>query len=257
MPLAERVWPATVFVVVDDDRIRADLGELLASEGLTVVGYATCEAFLDAYRPGQVAYLLIDAYLPGTSGLELLKQLTDEGHMLPAIMITGRGAVSMAIKAMKAGASDFIEKPVGRDVLLVGRGLGGAVGGGLRRHGRGDDRLVGGALDDGVALRHDLDFDRGEHVDRRRLHAEAEEESGVNSAEHQPSDQPDPSPRRDDPGFAADRRVDHGRAPSPSIAVRAADGAGAAVRDACRSVRKAMRVIPLVARRSMISTTVP
>ena len=60
-------------------------------------------AVLEAHRPGGVACRLIDAYLPGMSGLELLKQLTDEGHMLPAISITGRGAVSMAVEAMKGG----------------------------------------------------------------------------------------------------------------------------------------------------------
>ncbi len=79
-----------------------------------------CEAFLEAYRPGREGCLLVDAYLPGMSGLELLQQLHDAGDRLPAIMITGNGDVPMAVQAMKAGASDFIEKPIGRAELLAG-----------------------------------------------------------------------------------------------------------------------------------------
>jgi two-component system CheB/CheR fusion protein len=63
--------------------------------------------------------LLIDAYLPGMSGLELLTKLHDDGHQLPSIMITGNSDVPMAVEAMKAGALDFIEKPVGRDELIA------------------------------------------------------------------------------------------------------------------------------------------
>ena len=81
--------------------------------------YASSEAFLDAYRPGRDACLLVDAYLPGMSGLELLERLDDAGHRLPTIMITGNSDVPMAIRAMKAGAFDFIEKPVGGGELLA------------------------------------------------------------------------------------------------------------------------------------------
>jgi two-component system CheB/CheR fusion protein len=62
---------------------------------------------------------LIDAYLPGMNGLELLQRLHDLGDRLPAIMITGNADVSMAVQAMKAGASDFIEKPIGPSELLA------------------------------------------------------------------------------------------------------------------------------------------
>ena len=65
------------------------------------------------------ACLLIDAYLPGMSGLELLQRLRDAGDRLPAIMITGNSDVPMAVQAMKSGASDFIEKPVGRAELIA------------------------------------------------------------------------------------------------------------------------------------------
>ena len=92
---------------------------MLEDDGRVVESYASCEAFLDAFDPGKSACLLIDAYLPGMSGLELLEKLHDEGHRLPAIMITGNADVPMAVKAMKAGALDFIEKPIGREELIA------------------------------------------------------------------------------------------------------------------------------------------
>ena len=88
--------------------------------GRVVDDYASCEAFLKAFDPGKSACLLIDAYLPGMSGLELLEKLHNEGHHLPAIMITGNADVPMAVQAMKAGALDFIEKPIGREELIAG-----------------------------------------------------------------------------------------------------------------------------------------
>jgi two-component system CheB/CheR fusion protein len=134
MPIARAPQPgeaasslAPVIFIVDDDReIRYGFRAVLEEAGRTVEDYASCEEFLEAYRPGREACLLIDAYLPGMSGLELLQRLRDEGHKLPAIMITGNSDVSMAVQAMKAGASDFIEKPIGRSELLasVERALG-------------------------------------------------------------------------------------------------------------------------------------
>jgi two-component system CheB/CheR fusion protein len=108
-----------IFVVDDDSHVREAMRTVLEESGHTVETYSTCEAFLDAYRPGREACLLIDAYLPGMSGLELLQQLNDAGHRLPSIMITGKSDVPMAVQAMKAGAFDFIEKPVGHGELLA------------------------------------------------------------------------------------------------------------------------------------------
>jgi two-component system CheB/CheR fusion protein len=107
-----------IFVVDDDDQIRETVREVLEDEGRLVEDYATCEAFLAAYRPGREACLVIDAYLPGMNGLQLLQRLREAGHDLPAIMITGNSDVPMAVEAMKAGASDFIEKPITRNELL-------------------------------------------------------------------------------------------------------------------------------------------
>ena len=92
---------------------------MLEDDGRTVETYDSCEAFLEDYRPGREACLLIDAYLPGMSGLELLRRLNDAGDRLPSIMITGNSDVSIAVQAMQAGASDFIEKPIGRKELLA------------------------------------------------------------------------------------------------------------------------------------------
>jgi two-component system CheB/CheR fusion protein len=117
---AGRAEPAVIFVVDDDDQVRATIREVLEDDGRRVEDYATCEAFLADYRPGREACLVIDAYLPGMSGLELLQQLRDAGHHLPSIMITGNSDVPMAVQAMKAGASDFIEKPITRGELLAG-----------------------------------------------------------------------------------------------------------------------------------------
>jgi two-component system CheB/CheR fusion protein len=108
-----------VFVVDDDANVRTELRNVLEAEGRTVEDHPSSEAFLRAYGPGRSACLLIDAYLPGLSGLDLLRHLRDRGDRLPAIMITGHSDVHMAVEAMKAGASDFIEKPVARGELLA------------------------------------------------------------------------------------------------------------------------------------------
>jgi two-component system, chemotaxis family, CheB/CheR fusion protein len=109
-----------VFIVDDDDKLRAGLRQVLEDAGTTVEDFASAEAFLRAYRPERVGCLLIDAYLPGMSGLDLLRRLSRDGRRgLASIMITGNSDVSMAVQAMKAGAVDFIEKPISGDELLT------------------------------------------------------------------------------------------------------------------------------------------
>ena len=108
-----------IFVVDDDNGVRQSLDDLLRENGRTVEGYASAEAFLEAYRPGAEGCLVVDAMMPGMSGLALLQRLKDKGDRLPAIMITGNGDVHMAVRGMQAGAVDFIEKPVGSDELLA------------------------------------------------------------------------------------------------------------------------------------------
>ena len=112
--------PPVVFVVDDDRAVRAAIRSVLESEGCLVEDFATCEGFLESFDPARAGCLLVDASLAGMDGFGLLARLAGSGHALPAIMITGRGDVTMAVKAMKAGACDFIEKPVSRDDLLAG-----------------------------------------------------------------------------------------------------------------------------------------
>jgi two-component system CheB/CheR fusion protein len=111
--------PAVVFVVDDDKRVRETLREVLEDDGRVVEEFDSCEGFLEAYRPGRAGCLLLDAYLPGMSGLDLLKRLQKRGVHPPIIMLTGAADVTMAVDAMKAGALDFVEKPIGRDDLLA------------------------------------------------------------------------------------------------------------------------------------------
>jgi two-component system CheB/CheR fusion protein len=109
----------TVYVVDDEDQVRGALAVVLEDGGCLVETYASCEAFLEAFHPEKDACLLIDAYLPGMTGLELLRKLRADGHHLPAIMITGDSDVAIAVEAMRAGATDFIEKPIGRGELIA------------------------------------------------------------------------------------------------------------------------------------------
>ena len=111
--------PPAIFVIDDDSTAREALRDLLEADGRTVEIYDSCEAFLAVYRAGRRGCLVVDARMPGMGGLELLQRLNSEPHRLPAIMITGHGDVPMAVRAMKAGAVDFIEKPIGYRELLA------------------------------------------------------------------------------------------------------------------------------------------
>jgi two-component system, chemotaxis family, CheB/CheR fusion protein len=109
----------TIFLIDDDDALREVMREVAEQEGRPVEAFASCEAFLETFRPGRKGCLLVDARLPGLGGIALLQRLKAENHALPSIVITGHGEVSMAVEAMKAGAIDFIEKPVRRDQFLA------------------------------------------------------------------------------------------------------------------------------------------
>ena len=108
-----------IFIIDDSQQVRDSMRSVLEEDGRTVQDFATAEAFLASYNPSWQGCLLVDAYLPGMSGLDLLERLHSEGHMIPAIMITGNSDVTIAVQAMKAGAKDFIEKPVSMEDLLA------------------------------------------------------------------------------------------------------------------------------------------
>jgi len=108
-----------IFVIDDNPQVCEGLCAVLQEDGRVAQGYATAEAFLAAYDPSREGCLLVDAYLPGMSGLELLERLQAEGRQIPAIMITANSDVTIAVHAMKAGALNFLEKPVAMEDLLA------------------------------------------------------------------------------------------------------------------------------------------
>lgn len=110
---------ALVHVIDDDPDTLAEFGQLLAGAGLPALLHGSAEAFRAAWRPGAVGCLLVDAVLPGESGLDLLHSLRGAGTLPPSIMITGQGDIGMAVAAMKAGARDFIEKPASGDTIVA------------------------------------------------------------------------------------------------------------------------------------------
>jgi FixJ family two-component response regulator/signal transduction histidine kinase len=107
-----------VFIVDDDPALRRDVAEWLVANGWTAEVFASAEAFLQADDPARQGCVLVDAVMPGMDGLELLAALRPQAQRLPAIMVTGHGDVRMAVRAMAAGAMDFIEKPIRRHDLL-------------------------------------------------------------------------------------------------------------------------------------------
>ena len=109
---------ATVAVVDDDEAVRDSLQALLEANGYAVTAYGTAESFLDSYRAGQAGCALVDLQMPGMDGLALLGKLQEMKAMLPVVMVTGYGDVPLAVKAIKAGAVDFIEKPYPNQIIL-------------------------------------------------------------------------------------------------------------------------------------------
>ena len=108
----------TVFIVDDDAAVRQGLRFMLRAAGYSVDALPSARAFLDDCDPRRGGCLLLDVQMPQMTGLELQQQLDLRGWRIPVIFITGHGTVPLAIAAMKAGAFDFIEKPLREDALL-------------------------------------------------------------------------------------------------------------------------------------------
>jgi len=102
---------ATVFVVDDDSSVRTALKRLIKSLGFKVETFDSAQAFLEHGSHDGPACLILDVRMPEMSGIELQQQLTRVGLGMPIVFITGHGNIPMSVKAMKAGALDFIEKP--------------------------------------------------------------------------------------------------------------------------------------------------
>src|SRR5262245_13620411 len=109
---------STVFVVDDDKAVRSSLRWLIESVGLRVAEFASAREFLDGWDRATPGCLIADVRMPGMSGLELQEKLAQDRVAIPIIIITGHADVPMAVKAMKGGAVDFLEKPYSDQELL-------------------------------------------------------------------------------------------------------------------------------------------
>ena len=114
---ARQVEP-TVFVVDDDASVRDALGSLIRSVGLRVEMFASAKEFLHRKTPDGPACLVLDVRLPGLSGLELQRELAAANNQIPIIFITAHGDIPMTVRAMKAGAVEFLPKPFRDQDLL-------------------------------------------------------------------------------------------------------------------------------------------
>ncbi len=109
---------STVFVVDDDDAVRNSMRWLVESVGLPVETYASAREFLETHDSNRPGCLVLDVRMPGMSGLDLQEKLHENGIVIPIIVVTGHGDVPTAVRAIKAGAVEFIEKPVNDQLLL-------------------------------------------------------------------------------------------------------------------------------------------
>lgn len=109
---------SAIYIVDDHDAVRDSLAALLESAGLSVEVYSCGQDFLQALNPSRHGCLLLDLRLPDMTGIEVQQKLSDMGARLNTIMISGYGDIPLAVKAIKAGAVDFIEKPCSDNVIL-------------------------------------------------------------------------------------------------------------------------------------------
>jgi two-component system, LuxR family, response regulator FixJ len=110
---------STVFIVDDDKAIRDGIRLLVKSVGLSARSFADAREFLDHYHASEPGCLVLDVRMPGMSGIELHEEMIRRQINLPVIFLTGHGDLPMGVRAMKAGAADFIEKPPSGQSLLA------------------------------------------------------------------------------------------------------------------------------------------
>jgi FixJ family two-component response regulator len=110
--------PPVVFVIDDDPSVRDALAGLLRSVGLEVLAFGSTQDFLQSERPDLPGCLVLDVRLPGRSGLDFQRELAQAGIHLPIVFITGHGDIPMSVRAMKAGAIEFLTKPFHDQELL-------------------------------------------------------------------------------------------------------------------------------------------
>lgn len=108
----------TIHIVDDDEAIRRSLSFMLKTAGYPVQLYADGESFLKAADHIEEGCVLLDVRMPGIDGMEVQRRLRARGIMLPVVIMTGHGDVDLAVAAMKAGATDFLEKPFEKAALI-------------------------------------------------------------------------------------------------------------------------------------------
>jgi len=108
----------SIYVVEDDDAVLNSLCALLQAHGHETIACPTAEHFLKIFEPDRRACMILDLRLPGMSGTQLQGHMTENGFSLPIVVITAHGDVPIAVKAMRAGAIDFIEKPASESQIL-------------------------------------------------------------------------------------------------------------------------------------------
>lgn len=109
---------ATIFVLDDDADVRAALASLLASDGYAVRAFACAREFLAISLPSEPACLILDMHMPALGGLDVVAELARSGAAIPVIFLTGFGSIPLSVQAMKAGAIEFLTKPVQPELLL-------------------------------------------------------------------------------------------------------------------------------------------
>ncbi len=112
-------YPPTVFIIDDNAAVRDSLTLLLEQEAIHVQSFNSAEAFLSAYQSDFTGCILLDIRMPGKDGLTLQEELNQRKSQLPIIFLTGYGSIPLSVKAMKAGAIDFLTKPVTCTKLLA------------------------------------------------------------------------------------------------------------------------------------------
>jgi FixJ family two-component response regulator len=111
--------PDPIAILVDDDAaVRDALEELLNSVGIESVSFSSAQEFLDATLPDRPGCIVLDIRMPGLSGLDLQHLLATKGVLTPIVFLTGHGDIAMSVQAMKAGAVDFLTKPVRDQTIL-------------------------------------------------------------------------------------------------------------------------------------------
>jgi len=108
----------TVFLLDDEPRMLKALTRLLTTEGFSARGFTSANTFLESYRAEELSCLVLDVAMPELNGLELQQRLTTAGVLLPIVFLTGHGDIPMSVQAVKAGAVDFLTKPVNDADLL-------------------------------------------------------------------------------------------------------------------------------------------